>query len=134
MDPIERYANDLLGRATKAAEAFRQFGQEQVDRIVEAVYRAAWDARVELARLAVEETGMGILEDKIIKNSYASLLVYEDIRTRKTVGVIGHDPALGVSEVAQPRGPVLATRKPAKSTAIPIKPVASSSRAYTRRG
>jgi acetaldehyde dehydrogenase/alcohol dehydrogenase len=109
MDAIDRYASDLLGKATKAAEAFRQLGQEQVDRIVEAVYRAAWNSRVELARLALEETGMGILEDKILKNSYATLLVYEDIRARKTVGVISHDPVQGVSEVAQPRGPVLAT-------------------------
>jgi acetaldehyde dehydrogenase/alcohol dehydrogenase len=108
MDPIDRYADDLLGRATKAAEAFRQFGQDQVDRIVAAVYAAAWNARVGLARMAVEETGMGILEDKIIKNAYASLLVYEDIRARRTVGVIRHDPVLGISEVAQPRGPVLA--------------------------
>lgn len=109
MDAIDRYADDLLGRAGKAAEAFRQFGQEQVDRIVEAVYRAAFDARVTLARMAIEETGMGILEDKVLKNSYASLLVYEDIRSRRTVGVISHDAARGVSEVAQPRGPVLAT-------------------------
>jgi acetaldehyde dehydrogenase/alcohol dehydrogenase len=109
MDAIDKYVDDLLGRATRAAEAFRQLGQEQVDRIVEAVYKAAWNSRVELARLALEETGMGILEDKILKNSYATLLVYEDIRSRRTVGVISHDPVLGVSEVAQPRGPVLAT-------------------------
>jgi acetaldehyde dehydrogenase/alcohol dehydrogenase len=109
MDAIDRYVDDLIGRATRAAEAFRQLGQDQVDRIVEAVYKAAWDSRVELARLALEETGMGILEDKILKNSYASLLVYEDIRSRRTVGVIAEDPVLGVSEVAQPRGPVLAT-------------------------
>ena len=109
MDAIDQYVDDLLGRATRAAEAFRQLGQDQVDRIVEAVYKAAWNSRVELARLAFEETGMGILEDKILKNSYASLLVYEDIRCRPTVGVISQDPVLGVCEVAQPRGPVLAT-------------------------
>lgn len=109
MDAIDRYAGDLLARATVAAQAFRQFDQDQVDRIVEGVYRAAWDARVELARHAIEETGMGILEDKVIKNSYASLLVYEDIRARRTVGVISHDPVRGISEVAQPRGPILAT-------------------------
>ena len=109
MDAIDQYANDLLGRATAAAEAFRTFSQEQVDRVVEAVYTAAWNHRVEFARLAFEETGMGILEDKILKNSYASLLVYEDIRCRPTVGVISQDPVLGVCEVAQPRGPVLAT-------------------------
>lgn len=109
MDAIDFYVNNLLDRATSAAEAFRQLGQEQVDRVVEAVYKAAWNNRVALARLGFEETGMGILEDKILKNSYASLLVYEDIRARKTVGVIGEDPVRGISEVAQPRGPVLAT-------------------------
>jgi acetaldehyde dehydrogenase / alcohol dehydrogenase len=109
MDAIDRYAGEMVGKATAAAKAFRQFDQGQVDRIVEAVYRAAWNARVELARLAIEETGMGILEDKVIKNAYASLLVYEDIRARRTVGVVCHDPAKGISEVAQPRGPVLAT-------------------------
>jgi acetaldehyde dehydrogenase / alcohol dehydrogenase len=109
MDAIDRYVEGLLARASAAALAFRQFDQAEVDGIVEAVYRAAWDARVHLARLAVQETGMGNLEDKIIKNSYASLLVYEDIRLRRTVGVIAHDPVRGISEVAQPRGPVLAT-------------------------
>jgi acetaldehyde dehydrogenase / alcohol dehydrogenase len=109
MDAIDRYVADLLGRAARAADLFRQFDQEQVDRVVEAVYRAAWNARVDLARLAIEETGMGILEDKILKNAYASLLVFEDIRARRTVGVISHDPEKGISEVAKPRGPVLAT-------------------------
>jgi acetaldehyde dehydrogenase / alcohol dehydrogenase len=109
MDAIDRYADEMLGKADEAAKAFRHFTQEQVDRIVAEVYRAAWKARVELARLALEETAMGILEDKILKNSYATLLVYEDIRARRTVGVISHDPVMGISEVAKPRGPVLAT-------------------------
>jgi acetaldehyde dehydrogenase / alcohol dehydrogenase len=109
MDAIERYADEMVGKADEAAQSFRRFTQEQVDRIVEAVYRAAWRARIDLARQAVEETGMGILEDKILKNAYATLLVYEDIRARKTVGIVGHDPIMGISEVAKPRGPVLAT-------------------------
>src|SRR5512136_2233258 len=109
MDQASQYADDVVGRAWSAAEAFRQFDQEQVDRIVEAVFEAAWRARIELARLALEETGMGVLEHKILKNSYASVLVYEDIRTPKTVGVIAHDQAAGISEVAQPKGPILAT-------------------------
>jgi acetaldehyde dehydrogenase / alcohol dehydrogenase len=109
MDAIDRYADEILDKAARAAAIFRQLGQEPVDRIVEAVYRAAWNARVDLARMALDETGMGILEDKVLKNSYASLLVYEDIRARRTVGVICLDPVRGISEVAQPRGPVLAT-------------------------
>ncbi|HEY3380624.1 MAG TPA: aldehyde dehydrogenase family protein [Vicinamibacterales bacterium] len=109
MDPIDQYADEIVSKAWEASRAFRDFDQAQVDRIVEAVYRAAWDARIELARLAIEETQMGIFEDKVLKNSYASLLVFEDIRERRTVGVIAHDATLGVSHVAQPRGPILAT-------------------------
>ncbi len=109
MDAIDQYVDDLLNRAEAAARGFRQLDQQQVDRIVEAVYRAAWNARITLARLAVDETRMGIFEDKVLKNSYASLLVYQDIRPRRTVGVICHDPVRGISEVAQPRGPILAT-------------------------
>ncbi|MBP1603845.1 MAG: iron-containing alcohol dehydrogenase, partial [Acidobacteria bacterium] len=109
MDQASQYADDIVGRAWSAAEAFRQFDQEQVDRVVEAVFEAAWSARIALARLAVEETGMGVVEHKILKNSYASVLVYEDIRARRTVGVIAHDPGAGISEIAQPKGPILAT-------------------------
>jgi acetaldehyde dehydrogenase/alcohol dehydrogenase len=109
MDAIDQYVNDLANRSWNAAQSFRRFDQEQVDRVVEAVFAAAWNARHELARLAVEETQMGVYEHKVIKNSYASLLVYEDIRPRKTVGVICHDPMRGISEVAQPKGPILAT-------------------------
>jgi len=109
MDQASQYADDIVGRAWSAAEAFRQFDQEQVDRVVEAVFEAAWSARIALARLALEETGMGVVEHKILKNSYASVLVYEDIRARRTVGVIAHDPGAGISEIAQPKGPILAT-------------------------
>src|SRR5512138_1817719 len=109
MDPIDQYVNDMVSRAWHAAQAFRRFDQDQVDRIVESVFEAAWNARHELARMAVDETQMGVFEHKVIKNSYASLLVYEDIRPRQTVGVICHDSLRGISEVAHPKGPVLAT-------------------------
>ena len=92
-----------------AGPAFRDFTQEQVDRIVQRVFEAPGNARLELARLAHEETGMGLYEHKVIKNAWASLLVYEDIRSHKTVGVISHDEASGITEIAQPKGPILAT-------------------------
>ncbi len=76
-----------------AAARFRSLDQEEVDQIVEAVYRVAYDNRLEFARLALEETGAGVFEHKVVKNAWASLLVYEDIRNRKTVGVVGDDPA-----------------------------------------
>jgi len=62
-----------------------------------------------LARHAVDETGLGVVEHKIIKNAWASVLVYEDIRHAKTVGAIAHDEERGITRIAQPKGPVLAT-------------------------
>jgi acetaldehyde dehydrogenase/alcohol dehydrogenase len=108
-DPAGQYAEELVGRARDAALAFRAFDQAQVDRIVHAVYAAAYDARMELARAACDETGMGVYEDKIIKNAWASLLVYEDIRHTRTVGEIAHDHLRGITQIAQPKGPILAT-------------------------
>ncbi len=109
METPEQYANDVVGRAWKAAEQFRSFGQQQVDEIVKAVYEAAFAARLDLARLAFDETHMGVFEHKVIKNAWASVLVYEDIRNRRTVGVVAQDTAAGITEIAQPKGPILAT-------------------------
>ncbi len=103
------YADEIVGRAAAAAEQFRLFDQDQVDRIVRAVYEAAFSARLDLARLAFDETRMGLYEHKVIKNSWASVLVYEDIRNRRTVGVVAQDPAAGITEIAQPKGPILGT-------------------------
>jgi acetaldehyde dehydrogenase / alcohol dehydrogenase len=95
-------------RASAAAAVFNQFDQEQTDRIVKAVYQAAFQNRVKLAKLAHEETGIGKWEDKVIKNVVASQFVYEDIKELKTVGVISDDPQTGIMEIAQPVGPILA--------------------------
>lgn len=108
MDPFTTYADEILGRARAAAERFRALDQDQVDRVVEAAFRAAFDVRLELARLAHEETGMGRYEHKVVKNAWASLLIHEHIRHRRTVGILSHDPDRGITEVAQPIGPVLA--------------------------
>jgi acetaldehyde dehydrogenase/alcohol dehydrogenase len=109
MDAFDQYADEITARARQAAEEFRGFDQARTDRIVDAVFTAAWEHRHALARLAFEETGLGVLDHKVLKNAYASLLVYEDIRRRPTVGVISSDPMLGITEVAQPKGPILAT-------------------------
>ena len=106
--PFEQYADELVGRALAAAVAFRRLDQEAVDRVVEAVFRSTFNARIELARLAFEETGMGVLEHKVRKNAWASLLIHEHIRHQRTVGVLADDPMRGITEVAQPIGPVLA--------------------------
>jgi acetaldehyde dehydrogenase / alcohol dehydrogenase len=95
-------------RSSASAAVFSQFDQQQTDRVVKAVYRAAFKNRVKLAKLAHEETGIGKWEDKVIKNVVASQYVYEDIKDMKTVGVIGDDPRTGIVEIAQPMGPILA--------------------------
>ena len=97
-----------MARARVAAGVFGQLDQAQVDRIVEAVYRAGFDARVQLAQQAVEETGMGRWDHKVIKNVVATQFVWEDIRQLPTVGVIGEDEERGIVEIAQPLGPILA--------------------------
>ncbi len=105
MTPYESYADEVLGRARVAAEAFKKLDQPDVDRIVEAAFRAAFDARIELARLAADETGIGVFEHKVLKNAWASLLIYEQIRGRRTVGVAGARCAQRAHRDRQPRGP-----------------------------
>ncbi len=101
-------ANDIIDRAQLAAAEFQQYNQEQTDCIVESVFRAGFQNRIKLARMAHEETGMGIWEHKVIKNVLATQLVYESIRYEKTVGVISSDPRTGITEIAQPLGPIFA--------------------------
>ncbi len=103
----QRYADELLSRAKSAAAAFKSYDQVQVDHIVNAVFKAAFNARIDLARLTFEETGIGILKHKIIKNCWGSLLVYENIKNQKTVGEISYNESLGITEIAEPRGPLL---------------------------
>ena len=99
---------ELMARARVAAGVFGQLDQAQVDRIVEAVYRAGFDARVQLAQRAAEETGMGRWQHKVIKNVVATQFVWEDIRHLPTAGVIAEDEERGIVEIAQPLGPILA--------------------------
>jgi acetaldehyde dehydrogenase/alcohol dehydrogenase len=108
MNMYQEIADHLAEKALIAAGIFQQFNQKETDRIVESVYRAGFNARVHLARMAVEETGIGIMEHKIIKNVVASHMVYESIRNMQTVGVISEDYNTGITEIAQPLGPILA--------------------------
>lgn len=101
------YADQLLRKAMEVAEAFERFDQARVDKVVEAMYRAAFDARVELAEAAKEETGIGVLKDKVQKNTLASLVVYRDIKDVKTVGIVEDDPDKETRLIAKPLGPVL---------------------------
>jgi acetaldehyde dehydrogenase / alcohol dehydrogenase len=105
---IQATVDAFFCRAREAAAVFSQFTQEQTDRVVRAVYEAAFDHRVRLARLAHEETGIGKWQDKVIKNVVASQFVYDDIKHLKTVGVVHEDAVTGIVEIAQPVGPILA--------------------------
>jgi len=105
--PIEK-ANYVLEKALLAAAEFQQFNQEETDRIVEAVYKAGFNARVKLAKMAFEETGIGVWEHKVIKNVIATQLVYDSIKNEKTVGIISNDHQTGIIEIAQALGPIFA--------------------------
>lgn len=97
-----------LKRVRAAGEQFASYTQEQVDRIFFAAAAAADKARIPLAKLAVEETGMGIVEDKVIKNHYASEHIYNAYRHTKTCGVIEEDTSYGVKKIAEPVGVIAA--------------------------
>lgn len=119
VDSVEKLAAEIK-RVKAAQEAFAKFTQEQVDKIFLACASAANKARIPLARLAVEETGMGIVEDKVIKNHYASEYIYNQYKNIKTCGVIEEDKAYGVTKIAEPIGiigAVIPTTNPT-STAI----------------
>ena len=92
----------------KAQQIFSTYTQEQVDKIFTAAAIAANQARIPLAKMAVEETGMGIVEDKVIKNHYASEYIYNAYRDTKTCGVIEEDSAYGTKKIAEPIGVVAA--------------------------
>jgi len=91
-----------------AQNKFATFTQEQVDKIFLAAASAANKARIPLAKLAVEETGMGIVEDKVIKNHYASEYIYNAYKDTKTCGVIEEDKAYGTMKIAEPIGVIAA--------------------------
>ena len=95
--------------AMRAAQReFGKFSQEQVDRIFQAAAMAANKARIPLAKMAVEETGMGVVEDKVIKNHYAAEYIYNAYRSARTCGVIEEDPVYGIRKIAEPIGLVAA--------------------------
>ena len=97
-----------IKRVKKAQEVFATFTQEQVDKIFLAAASAANKARIPLAKMAVEETGMGIVEDKVIKNNYASEYIYNAYKETKTCGIIEEDKAFGIKKVAEPIGVIAA--------------------------
>lgn len=97
-----------LERVRAAQKKFAEYSQSQVDSIFKAAAAAADRQRIPLARLAVEETGMGVVEDKVIKNHYAAEYIYNAYRDTKTCGVIEEDKQYGITEIAEPIGVIAA--------------------------
>ena len=110
----------IISKVRNAQEQFSKYSQQQVDKIFQAAAIAANKARIPLAKMAVEETGMGVVEDKIIKNHYASEYIYNKYRYEKTCGVVEEDEAYGIKKILEPIGligAVIPTTNPT-STAI----------------
>ncbi|MDE7439930.1 MAG: bifunctional acetaldehyde-CoA/alcohol dehydrogenase [Clostridia bacterium] len=118
-DSVEKLESEIK-RVRKAQQEFASFTQEQVDKIFLACATAANKERIPLAKLAVSETGMGVVEDKVIKNHYAAEYIYNKYRDVKTCGILEEDKAYGIIKIAEPIGiigAVIPTTNPT-STAI----------------
>ncbi len=103
---IESKINQLIENARKALEEYKSFTQEDVDKITYGASLAAMDNRVKLAKLAISETRRGVLEDKVIKNMFASEYIWNAIKKLKTVGLVREDHLKGYEEIAEPMGAV----------------------------
>ena len=107
VDSVETLTK-TLEKVKNAQKEFSKYSQEQVDKIFQAAAIAANEARIPLAKMAVEETGMGIVEDKVIKNHYAAEYIYNKYKKEKTCGVIYQDDSYGIKKIAEPVGIVAA--------------------------
>lgn len=99
---------EAFERVRKAQKEFSKYTQEQVDKIFKAAAIAANQARIPLAKMAVEETGMGVIEDKVIKNNYAAEYVYNKYKNVRTCGVLEEDKNFGIKKIAEPVGVIAA--------------------------
>ena len=107
VDSVETLTK-TLEKVKNAQKEFSKYSQEQVDKIFQAAAIAANEARIPLAKMAVEETGMGIVEDKVIKNHYAAEYIYNKYKNEKTCGVIYQDDSYEIKKIAEPVGIVAA--------------------------
>ena len=104
LNRIHNMVDELMIKAKKASEEYMKLDQEQVNNIIKAMSMAGLEHHMELAKMAVEETGRGIYEDKITKNMFATEYVYHSIKYDKTVGVIEKNEEEGYEEIAEPVG------------------------------
>ena len=107
VDSIENL-QQTIETVRKAQKEFSKYTQEQVDKIFQAAAIAANQNRIPLAKMAVEETGMGVIEDKVIKNHYAAEYIYNKYKDEKTCGVIEEDESYGIKKIAEPIGVIAA--------------------------
>ncbi len=107
IDNVEKLETAICN-IRKAQQVFATYSQEQVDKIFLAAASAANKARISLAKMAVEETGMGVVEDKVIKNNYAAEYIYNAYKDTKTCGIVEEDKAYGIKKIADPIGVVAA--------------------------
>ncbi|MFS8211542.1 bifunctional acetaldehyde-CoA/alcohol dehydrogenase [Paenibacillus polymyxa] len=103
----EQYIQTLIDRGNRAQQAFMSMNQEQIDEIVQAMALAGMDKHMYLAKMAVEETGRGVYEDKITKNMFATEYVYHSIKNEKTVGVIEDNDFDSFQKIAEPVGIIM---------------------------
>ena len=101
---VKKMIDDLMEKARKASQEYLKLDQETIDNITKAMSMAGLEHHMELAKMAVEETGRGIYEDKITKNMFATEYVYHSIKYEKTVGVIDENEEEGYEEIAEPVG------------------------------
>ena len=107
VESVERL-EEVIASVREAQRKYATYTQEQVDKIFLAAATAANKQRIPLAKLAVEETGMGVVEDKVIKNNYASEYIYNAYKNTKTCGVIEENKEYGIKKVAEPIGVIAA--------------------------
>ena len=110
IDGVEKLEKALI-KLKEAQKVFATYSQEQVDKIFLAAASAANKERISLAKMAVAETGMGVVEDKVIKNHYAAEYIYNAYKEIKTCGIIEEDKAFGIKKIAEPVGVIAADRK-----------------------
>ena len=107
VDSVEKL-QEAIANTREAQQKFATYTQKQVDKIFLAAASAANKARISLAKMAVEETGMGVVEDKVIKNNYAAEYIYNAYKETKTCGVIEEDKQYGIKKIAEPIGVIAA--------------------------
>ena len=114
----QKYVDELVNKVSAAQKIFATYSQEQVDEIFRRVALKLSSLRIPLAKMAVEETGMGVWEDKVIKNHFASEYIYNKFKNVKTCGVIAEDPAGGMIKIAEPLGVIAGVVPTTNPTAI----------------